>query len=60
VDVWVVEEGTEKTDVTEEGLGEGCEGGRGRTGGAPLAKVPLFWWYVPCRALYRMMWAERS
>jgi hypothetical protein len=29
----VVEEETEKTDVAEEGLGGGCEGGRGRTGG---------------------------
>jgi hypothetical protein len=33
------------------GLGGGCEGGHGQTGGVALVKVPLFWWYVPCRAL---------
>jgi hypothetical protein len=33
------------------GFGGGCEGGRGRTGGAVLIKVPLFWLSVPCRAL---------
>ncbi len=33
------------------GLGRGCEGGRGQAGGAALIKLPLFWWYVPFRAL---------
>jgi hypothetical protein len=46
----VVEEETEKTDVAE-GLGGSHEVGRGRTRGAALVKVPLFWWYASCRAL---------
>jgi hypothetical protein len=43
--------GDQEDGCGQGGLGGGCEGGHGWTGGVVLIKVPLFWWYVPCRAL---------